>query len=211
MRKLAIAAVAVLALLFVADLIARNVAESKLAEQIDAHESVQGSEVDIHGWSFLLQAARSTFGEVDVSLPVIQTKSGLGRELQVEDVQMTLHDLTVSDMFSKAVADRVVGTGTVPYEQLNQILGLEFGFDADSDGLRVTLPRLGVSATVSPGVDENGELTLGGAQIPGPLSTLVRQEFGFTGIPAELEVTAVKPTAAGLQVRLLARDVAFTR
>lgn len=211
MRKSLIAVAVVLALAALADVVARNVAESRLADHIDEHQSVTGTEVDIHGFSFLLQAARSEFGEVDVTLPTIQASASGSPVLQVDDVRLKLSDLHTSQMFTEAVADRVQGSGTVSYEQLTAILGVDVSYDEETGGLLLAAPRLNVGVRVEPSVDDDGNLTLGAAQLPPSLRQIASTAFGFSGIPDDLEVSAVRPTRDGLRITLLARNVAFAR
>jgi len=210
MRKLALVALVLLGLLVVADLVARNVAESKLADHIDAQEGVQGTEVDIHGFSFLTQLVSSEFAEVDVTFPALSTDPGSGQDLQVHDVRLTLYDVETSETFTRAVASRVEGTGTVSYEQLSELLGVELRFDPASAGLRLSIPGRRISTVVQPSVDSSQGFVLG--DVPAAFARMLRSDgFGFTGVPDEVSVTAVKPSETGLRVSLEAQDVPFAR
>ena len=140
MRKLIIALLGVLVLLVVADVVTRQVAESALADHIDSREEVTGTNVEIHGASFLIQAARSQFGEIDVEFPTLRGSSGVGAlDLQVDDVTLTLHDVKTSNSFSRAVAQRVEGAGTVPYDEITRRLGIaSVGYDEETGGIVVS-------------------------------------------------------------------------
>lgn len=218
MRKLVIVVVVLVGLLVVGDVVARGMVESRLATAVDEHEGVSGAEVDIVGFPFLTQVLGNEFSEVAVSFPAM-TASTVAGSLQVDDVELTFYDVATSESYSQGVADRVVGTGTVPYSSFDAAGPLEVSYGGESDDgtglVRLSVPGIDAGILLAPSVydDRSLRLTPDGTslRLPGLVQSLVSTPLRLDGLPSKVRIDSMEATEEGIEVGLLASTVSFTR
>lgn len=214
MRKLLVAVVLLALLLVVGDRVAASVVEGKLADRIDAHEGVDGAEVDVHGFPFITQVLGNHFGEVEVSLPALDADTAAG-SLQVDDVTITLHDLKTADGFTRATARRVTGTGSIPYSQFDQYPQVAVAYGGDGM-LEVSAPSLGGrSVLIKPDLADGLTLDLSSlgasSAIPAPIRTFLQLSLDVGGLPDGITVDAIEATESSLDLTLTGRGVDLAR
>jgi hypothetical protein len=188
MRKLIIAAVVVILLLFAADRLSKHFVQDRLAARIETQESVDGVAVDITGFPFLTQVLRNHFDEAHVSLPTLDTETKAG-SLLVENLDVTLADIKTSHSYTRAVARSVTGSGSIPYSVFDQFAAIDVSYGgetADGSGyLDVTAPSLGgAGVRVQPDVAD--------------------------GLPDGVVIDHINATPDGLDVTLTGNDVQLT-
>jgi len=217
-RKLLIAVVVLVGLLAAGDFVARGVAEGRLASAIDEREGVSGAEVDVKGFPFLTQVLGNEFGEVEVTFPAV-TASTVAGSLQVEDVVLSFYDVTTSNSFSQGVADRVRGTGTVPYSSFEAAGPLEVTYGGESDDgtglVQLSVPGIGAGILLAPSVydDRSLQLTPEGTSIrlPSIVQSLVSTPLRLDGLPSKVRIVSMDATEDGIEVALQASTVSVSR
>ena len=222
MRRL-VGTVLVLALLaggvVVADVVARRVAEQRVAAAVTQAVTVTGSpQVRIQeSTPFLLQLVRGSVDSLDVSLAGAQLQG-----LAVTDVHVTAADVAVAapHRTGHVTADGVLPTATVQ-QVLQQRTGLDATLSVEGGALRATAKLLGLDlvVTLTPRVDAGrllvdvSGLTLGGRAIqPSTLPTSIRQtlsglEVPVSGLPQGLVLTGAQVVPAGVHVTLVGDGV----
>jgi LmeA-like phospholipid-binding len=244
-RRITIVLVAVLALLvgaFVAaDRIAAHEAEAAIAKQANQEladrqiTSPSKPRVHIAHFPFLTQVAAGKYQKITISVDKPST----------EGVTLDRFDVVATDVHAKAsdvlhgtgtvTADKVTGTGHVPWDQVGKLITLS-GVDAsnvtvhaDNQGkitAEIPVNALGVSTTVV----ATGSVTVtngvasvtvdkvtaqGGNQqaLVNALLAQVKQQLkvqvALPKLPYNLQVTGVAATQAGLQVTASAANVAL--
>jgi hypothetical protein len=98
------------------DFAAKAVAEREVEERLQSSTEISGAtDVQIHGFPFLLQLARKKFDEVDISGGEVGTS-----ELRLTRFDSTLNGVRPSSDGSSARVDAMDGTAFVSYPDLQQ-------------------------------------------------------------------------------------------
>ncbi|MFI6866010.1 DUF2993 domain-containing protein [Nocardia sp. NPDC050406] len=228
MRGLLILVVVLAIALVVGDRVAVTVAQNEIGRKIAAEYNLpRQPKVEIGGFPFLTQAVDGTYREID-----IQVGDWTDQDISVQNLDVTLTDVSASlgDLINERTSNLVAATATatavVPYDVVRKYAPSEVeSISYSPEGLRVTgtFPVDGLSipaivvVTVAP--TENGiEVTPVSAQpaTGGPTISLalLRQNLTFTvplqRLPLGARLTAIEPTADGLQVTAMAHDVHFS-
>ncbi len=189
-----------------------------------ARHGVQHAQAHYRGFPFLTQLARKRFDRVDVTATTL-THDGL----TVQDVRLHLRDVhPATGVAANTSLDvgALTGSFALPYATVTAKAGLPAGsLSSSGDGVRVarTVSVLGSDVAIS-GV---GQVRVEGDQLvirptkvslPGGVadsvaSAVARQievRYPLTGLPAGLQVTAVRPTPTGLVVTVAGTRVRLT-
>lgn len=219
--------VVVLAGVFIAvDRAAVYFAESEAADRVVIPGARTGStDVSIKGFPFLTQAAGSELDEVDVKITGIEATAG-GRTLRISSLAAKLHQVRLSDGFSRVTADRATGTVVISYEDLTKAAAEDVAVEYGGNGKvkvtgTVTVPV--INRTVSRSVLSTVTLVDGntvrvhadkvpGEGIPG-LEGLIREKTDFERevgtLPNGLKLEKIQPTADGLEISGRGTDVSL--
>lgn len=224
--RLIVALLVLLGLLLAADRIADYVAERTAASMLQKSQGLQHRpDVDITGFPFLTQLAAGHFDEIDVTardFPVGRAE----RSVLVHQLDVHLHDVTVSRNFHSATSRFSTATALIRYQDLSTALGVEVSY-AGAERLRVahriSVAGVGVDATATTGLQVAAEalrftapqVSVAGQQVPAAVSRYFADLFGpaisLAGMPFGVHVDAVGAAADGLHVTLSARQLTFSR
>ena len=190
MRKLVIALVVLVALGAVADVVARSVAEDRIATRLASElQTTSDPEVDVGGWPFLYRVARGSIPSIDVSA------DGAGRgQLRLSNVTLELEDVTfsVSELASGDSRDVRVGGGQGSATLTDRALTAALRWREESLRARFVGGALEVSSEVLNGRAagdasiDGGELTVSAAD--GAIS----QTFTLPGIADGVRYTSLE-------------------
>lgn len=215
--------VVVLAGVFIAvDRAAVYYAESEAADRVVVSGARIGStDVSIKGFPFLTQVAGSELDEVEVKVTGIEATAG-GRTLRISSLAAKLHQVRLSDGFSRFTADRATGTVVISYEDLTKAAAQDVAVEYGGNGkVKVTGAVNILGKTISRSVLSTVTLVDGhtvrvhadkvpGEGIPG-LEELVREKTDFErevgALPNSLKLQKIQPTAAGLEISVAGTDV----
>jgi hypothetical protein len=222
LTKLVIA-LAVLAGLFVgADFIVRSIAERQVEQKLQDSAEISGeTDVDIHGFPFLLQLARKRFGDVDVH----GGELGNG-QLQLTRFDATLHGVRPRPDNSSATVEAMDGSAFVSYADLQKAVARP-GITVASGGrnqVRVTgsVVILGQTVTASAlskisVVDGNQlevhatEINVPGLGVSSDVARAVgdRLDFvvGVRGLPQGLRLVGVQMSQDGVTAQVQGQNV----
>jgi hypothetical protein len=222
MRKLIATLLVLAALLVAADLLARRVAEDRLAQYVQQTESLtQAPEVDIAGTPFLTQAARGEFEQVTVRSPVLAPPGQVPlREVRarMSGVAVPLRE-ALTGQFAQITVDQLRVDATAPYSDIAAALTTRLEAQGGAQLSDVTIEpgegeemvvsgRLGVAGAqvdlrlpVRLSVDgEELVLTPGQADnaLPGAARSSLGGRFPIPELPYGLKLASVVPRADGL-------------
>ncbi|MEV6165086.1 DUF2993 domain-containing protein [Streptomyces sp. NPDC052052] len=197
-------------------------AESEVEGRVQVTGATIGStDVSIKGFPFLTQVAGSQLDEVDVEITGIETDSN-GRRIRISRMNAALHEVRLADGYSSATAARATGTVLISYEDLTQAAGEGVVVAYGGDGkvkVTGTVDVLGnplsrsVRSTVT--LVDGHILKVRADKVPGEgipgLEGLVRKKTDFErevgGLPSGLELKEIRPTAEGVEISVVGKDV----
>lgn len=224
-RRLLVGLVILLLVLLGVDRLGDYVAEQAAASTIKSSQGLAHKPgVDISGFPFLTQLASGSFDEITITAKDVPVGTA-DHQLDIGQVRVVLHELTVSRDFKRVHAATANATATVSYAALGQTLGLTVSYSGDG---RITASRqvtvagvtLNASLTTRPEL-VNGALSFtqtainNGAQLGGEITTLLNQAVGLAiplqGIPFHVQVTTLKVDSGGLSIGLVGRDLSYSR
>jgi LmeA-like phospholipid-binding len=225
MRKLLIVVIILAGLLIAADRVAAVVASHEIADRVQTSYNLPSKpSVTVRGFPFLTQVASGNYDEIDLSIAQVASN---GVQVDNLDAHLTGVHAPASDVLSHGsssiTADRVAGSGTVPFSSVRGRLpqGVKLGTEGGSLKLSGTVHYLGVSIPVTAvavlGVGDSGITVTptkvsAGPGVNAPASTISGQ-FRFVipvpPLPLHLHVTSVSVTPGGVRVGAAAANVAF--
>lgn len=230
MRALLIVIVVLVIAVIVGDRVAVVMAQNEIARKIAADYNLPHQpSVNIGGYPFLNQAADGNYDNIKIRIGdwSEQNLSVHNLNITLTDVSAPLSDL-LNNRTSNLVAQTATATAVVPYDIVQTYAPPEVESIANSpDGLSVTgtfsvegipipVPAT-VVVTVIPSTDGievtpvSARAKAGGPTIP---LSLLRQTLTFTvplqRLPLGARLTAIEPTADGLQVTAVAQTVRFS-
>jgi hypothetical protein len=223
-RALLVVVVLLLGLAFVADRVAVGVAEDRVATELAAKGGLAGTpEVDITGFPFLTQAVAGRYDDVRISLTAaeLDQPDGTEADIALHGVHVPLSSV-LSGSVQEVPVDRIDGTATLSYELLAAQLGGDTTLRREGDGLRITrtVELLGYTLPLT----ATGTLTLDGDEVVvdveqaagvgvdvpdflvNRVSDLLDLRYQVPALPFGLRLTSVRPTDAGVEVRVEAED-----
>jgi hypothetical protein len=223
-RGIAITLVVLVVLLVAADRIGNYIAERSAADTIESSQGLSSRpNVDINGFPFLNQLATGKFDKITVTakdVPVGQNT----HLLDISQLRVVLHSLTVSRDFSSVHADSADATATVTFAELGKTLGVDVGYAGDgrikaTKDVTVAGTTVHASLTAQPKI-VNGALSFVGAtvdnagQLGGTVSALLNQVFDLTvplqGIPFKVRVQSLQVDQSGVQIALTGADLSYS-
>lgn len=217
--------VVVLAVLaVVADRVAQQVAEGRVAKQLQAQLGTPAApSVDIAGFPFLTQAARRSFSSVHVVGDEVRPPNST---TTVKHVDLRLSGVTSDDNFKTSTAQRVSGTATLDYPTVKKLTGQSLKY-APPGRVSVSSPTslmgMPVTATVvgRPAVDvarqtltlAEPQLSVAGMQVPDTaaqaLLASVAKPAPLRDVPFGLKVRDVQAEPDGLVAGLTGGPATF--
>lgn len=211
-------------LVFVADRVAQQVAESRVSKQLQIQlGSPSPPQVDISGFPFLTQLSRRSFSSVRVVGDEVRPPNS---STPVKHVDLRLSDVTSDDNFTTSTAQRVEGTATLDYPTVKKLTGQSLGY-APPDRVEVSSPTtlMGVPVTARvvgrPAVDASQQtltlaepqLSVAGVQVPEStalaLLASVAKPAPLRDVPFGLKVSDVKAQQDGLVAGLTGGPATF--
>lgn len=220
LRGLVVTLVVLAGVLVIVDIAARLVAQHQVASRLQASQHLTSTPtVHIRGLSFLYQAARGRYDEIDLGARDVPAK-----EVRVDRVQMALKGVQVdpakalSGDLEKVPVDSATGTATVTYAELNAAAPLQSKdvTVGERNGLlaatiSTTVPVLGqVKAEADSTVTVSGsrvvlspqQVRLPGGVLNGAVSAVLRNRLKVTvdasGLPFGIALQSVRVTPDGL-------------
>jgi LmeA-like phospholipid-binding len=224
MRRIVIGLIATVAVLLAADRISLYVAERAAAKTIQNSEHLD-SRPDVHvgGFPFLTQLATGKYDEITITATDVPV-GGKSKLLEISEVEVVLHTLTVSRSFSHFHAERADATGLVTYAELSTALGVDVVYagqgrvratnSVNIAGTRVhatvtARPRLtGTSLSfVGTSVQNAGEL---GELATATLNRVFDVHIPLRAIPFHVRVTSLHADERGIEISLTGRNLSYT-
>lgn len=223
MRTLLVVVLLLAGLGVLADRIAVNVAESRIASELADRGGLVGTpDVDISGFPFLTQAIGGRYRDVRMSLDEGQLAEAPGTraDVSLRGVRVPLSDV-LSGSVSEVPVDRIDGTATLSYELLAGEIGGNTTLAPEGDGLRITrtVELLGYTLPVTAAGTitlDGDELVIdveqaagAGVEVPGFLVRQVSDLLDLryeVSLPFGLQLTGVAPGPDGVEVRVEATD-----
>ncbi|MFI9275026.1 DUF2993 domain-containing protein [Kitasatospora sp. NPDC052896] len=216
MRTLIKAAVAVLVLgglLVGADRIALSVAEGQAADRLANKQGISGRpSVTIEGFPFLTQVIDKKFDDVRLSADSVNV-SGAGQTVQLDAFSARLSGVQVNGGYTSATVDSGTGSGRLPYQEVEQLLGLgsqvTLGYGGPGE-LKVGYQLMGQTLSAMVKLRVNGNQVQvadvsglsGVGALPGlggMISSAVdSRSFALQGLPVGLALSQVTPEPDGL-------------
>ncbi|WP_274560117.1 DUF2993 domain-containing protein [Streptomyces spiramyceticus] len=204
---------------------AAGMAESEVAERVQAQQGpAGGTEVSIKGFPFLTQVMSKQLDQVDVTLKGIEANAA-GRKVRVGEMTAQLHDVTLRGSltgFSSATAARATGTANVSYEDLSEASESDVTLSYGGNGkVKVTGTVAVLGRNVTRSVLSTVSLVDGntirvradavpGEGIPG-LEGMVRRKTDFDrqigGLPDGLKLEKVQAAEGGVEISVTGTDV----
>ncbi|GGX98877.1 LmeA family phospholipid-binding protein [Streptomyces minutiscleroticus] len=179
LRILLVLALVLGGLFVLADRLALNYAEDRVAERLKNNEGLARTpDVSVQGFPFLTQLAGGRLDEVRVGIEDFEASAegtgdggsgGTGGDaIRIDRLDARLHGVTLSGDYSSATADSATGTATIGYDELLRT--------AKAEPIRVTS---GITARVV-GLSDGGdgkikvqvEATVLGTKLPQPVTVL---------------------------------------
>jgi hypothetical protein len=208
----------------VADRLAVGFAEDKVATQLADKGGLHGKPaVAIAGFPFLTQAVAGRYEDVKISLTAAELgqPAGTRADVDLRGVRVPLSEV-LSGGVKGVPVDRVDGTATLSYALLSSKLGPSTRLAREGSGLRITrtvellgqrLPLTAVGKVTLEGSDlvvHVDKATGAGVQVPSFLldqaTRLLDLRYRVPALPFGLKLTGVTPAAAGVDVRVEAKN-----
>jgi hypothetical protein len=227
-KALLVVVLLLLGLAVVADRVALGIAEDRVGEQIAAKGGLGGTPaVDIAGFPFLTQAVGGRYEEVRISLTAAELRQpeGTRADVVLRGVHVPL-SAALSGSVREVPVDRIDGTATLSYDLLSAQLGPDTTLAREATGLRITrtvevlgraLRLTAVGEVTLDGSDlvvDVDEATGAGVEVPDflldPAADLLDLRYRVPALPFGLELTAVTPSAEGVDIRVAARDTVLS-
>ncbi|MGZ4570649.1 MAG: LmeA family phospholipid-binding protein [Blastococcus sp.] len=228
MKALLVVLVLLLGLGVVADRVAVNYAEGKVATQLADKGRLHGTpSVVISGFPFLTQAMAGSYDDVRISLTASELGQPAGTKAAVDlhGVQVPLSEV-LSGSVRKVPVGRIDGTATLSYALLSSKLGPSTRLTREGNGLRVTrtvellgqqVPLTAVGKVTLEGNDlvvHVSRAAGAGVNVPAFLldraAGLLDLRYTVPPLPFGLKLTSVTPAAGGVDVRVEASDAVLT-
>jgi LmeA-like phospholipid-binding len=196
MRKVLIALVVLVILLFAVDRIAKVVVQHQAAGRIqDEYDLSERPNVNVHGFPFLTQVLRRELTRVDVDAAGVAIE-----DVQNLDVDLTLRDVRLLDGY-RGRASELNGTVLVPYDELARLIrdtgavGINLGYGGARDTIAIRTSIAGPAGDVD--VVAFGALRLSGSRL-----TMRPTRFEVNGEPADPIVAQLARNQLQLDVRI---------
>ncbi|WP_067687203.1 LmeA family phospholipid-binding protein [Nocardia jejuensis] len=229
MRVFLILLVVLAIALIAGDRVVVAMAQNEIGRQIaEEYNLPRQPEVDIRGFPFLTQAVDGRYRDIHIRIG-----DWTEQNISVRDLDITLTDVSaplselLDNRTSSLVASTATATALVPYDAVkpfapsgvesitNSPDGLRVTGTFDIEGIPVPVPAT-VTVTVAPS-DTGFEITPVSIQAAGGGPTislaLLRSTLAFSvpleQLPVGAKLTAIHPTADGLEVTAVAHDVHF--
>jgi hypothetical protein len=209
-----------------ADRIALSVAEDRAASALQSSQGLSHKpDVTVEGFPFLTQLVAGSFGEVIVSANDVTV--GQAHDLQINQVVVDLHDVTVPSDYSSVHADTATARGSIGYDALSRELGTEVR--AGSGGRLIAEPSVHIlgqkfTGTVSAVVHassanglsfDNPKVSVNGVNAPSVVARILARVFersiSLAGLPFHVQVTGVDVTPDALVIKLAGHDLTYRR
>jgi len=207
-----VVAVALLAVLLVADRAAVTYAENRIATQIKDRNSATKPHVRIAGFPFLNQVAARHVNKIVVG--AADRKLG---PVAVKRLDITLYGVRLNASYRASTASRVSGTALVGFAGLAGVVGMAgLTFSADGpDRVKITADLGLVTGTATARVTSAGHggiriavISAGGIPVAalGPLRDII---LPLPALPLGMTVQDVGVTGQGVLLHLAGQDVRF--
>jgi hypothetical protein len=214
--------------LVVVDRVGARVAESRVAEQVAARGGLNGEPtVDITGFPFLTQALAGDYEDIRIGLTAeeLGQPAGTRADVSLRGVHVPLSDVLAGSV-QQIPVDRVDGTATLSYALLADQLGGDTVLAPEGDRLRITrsvevagfdLTLTAVGTVALDGQDvvvDVADVSAGAVDVPDFVlrraEDLLDLSYRVPALPFGLQLTDVRPAAAGIDVAVEATDTVLS-
>lgn len=223
MRKLFWFLVVLVVLAVGADRAADYVAEQAIADKVQTSQHLRSApDVDVTGFPFLTQLYRQRFDEVTATAADVPVGQGR-RSVTLSRLSLTFFDVRADRRFTRFEAATGRARATLPYDELSRVVGLQVGYGGRGQvrarkTFTVAGQRLRPTITVDPQMVD-GALTFTNSTlengIPAPVTAALRQAFAIdvplTKLPFDVRVSSVRADKAGIELRLVGKDLRYSR
>jgi hypothetical protein len=218
----------VLGVLVVVDRVGVGIAEDRVAEQLADRGQLAGTpDVEITGFPFLTQAVSGRYSDVRIHLTAeeLGQPAGTRADVSLQGVHVPLSD-ALSGSVQQIPVDRVDGTATLSYALLADQLGGDTTLTQDGDGIRLTksvevlgfdFPVTAAGTVTLDGQDvviDVHDASAGAVDVPDfvldTADELLDFRYRVPALPFGLQLTSVRPTAGGVDVRVQAQDTVLS-
>lgn len=220
-----IAVVVVIGLLVLADRVGLYIAERTAGSTIQSSQGLRSRpDVSIAGFPFLTQLAGGRFDEITVTAGDVPLDRR-ARGLQIAQLRVVLHTVTVTRNFSRVHAAAASATARITYDELGAALGLDLTYAGDGriratktvtvggasvKGAVTTQPRLANGALGFAKTTVQGGGALGDAALA-ILDHVFDLKLPLQAIPFRIQVRSLRVDARGVLVVLTGADLTYTR
>jgi LmeA-like phospholipid-binding len=222
-RTVAIVLVVLVVLFIGADRLGDYVAERAAADTIQSSQHLSSRpDVDITGFPFLTQLARSKFDKITIDAKDIPVGNS-GHLLDLSQVHVVLHSLTVSRDFSQVHAATATATATASYAELSRTLGLDVSYAGGGQikaAKRFTVAGTSFTAGITTrpalhgtalsftntAIDHLGQL---GADAAAALNRVFDLQIPLAGVPFDIKVTSLSVGESGVVIQLAGSDLQY--
>lgn len=234
--RISLIVIVVLGLLFVAaDRVALYLAQDEVAAKVQSSLDLpEEPEVSVRGFPFLTQLAGKNLRQVDLGVTGFEASVD-GEKTIVDQLDLKLRDVELTNGYSDAVARHAEGSGLITYEELTRAygelfavsdsgLGFTFGYAGDGQvSLSLEANVLGQNIELQ---DMSGTIFLDGGnvwldieeipdlpEIPGvpDPNAMIREQVGtqraIGGLPDGLALAGVTATKDGVALEITGSDV----
>jgi hypothetical protein len=208
-------------LLVGADRIAAAVTEDKLAAKIQTSQHLsQKPSVSIGGFPFLTQVVSRNFGHATVDIADFNSGG-----VPIAHIHADLTGVHVSSGYNSATVDTLVGTATLDYSAVSQVLGHDISnigqvnlSQGTGNQVKASYSLLGVniSADVAVNLLSGNSLEFKTTKVNTPLSGLGISTPGFdvkvplNGLPFGMKLSSLKTTSTGVDISATGTNVPLT-
>ena len=218
----------VLGVLVVVDRVGVGIAEDRVAEQLADRGQLDGTpDVEITGFPFLTQAVSGRYSDVRIHLTAeeLGQPAGTRADVSLQGVHVPLSD-ALSGSVQQIPVDRVDGTATLSYSLLADQLGGDTTLTQDGSGVRLTksvevlgfeFPVTAAGTVTLDGQDvvvDVHDASAGAVDVPDfvldTADELLDFRYRVPALPFGLQLTSVRPTAGGVDVRVQAQDTVLS-
>lgn len=214
--------IAILAALLVgADRVAASITEDRLAAKIQSSQHLsQKPSVSIGGFPFLTQVASRNFGHATVDIADF-TSGGV----PIAHIRADLTGVHVSSGYNSATVDTLVGTATLDYSAVSQVLSRDISQigqvnlrQGTGNQVKASYSVLGVtiSADVAVNLLSGNTLEFKTTKVNTPLSGLGISTSGFdvkvplNGLPFGMRLSSLNVTSTGVDISATGTNVPLT-